>query len=176
MQTLIDPNNPHGWFLENTKLPIEILDLKQTLERVASPGNFIDCYEKWQVKSQALCNFMDAMEETGYVYNLQAQRAFEQKHNLPPMDENGSVLSVLVYNAQRYRRADTLVRDGWQPGSVLLPLCKGGDKIQVKGYNIIGGACVETLNIREINGEKFAMRPHKRKFAVNITGLPCKRV
>jgi len=171
--SVIDPKNPNHWFIDKPR-PTQILDLTETLALIANPGDFMETRDKWNVKSQALCDFMDELEKDGFVYNLQALRAFEKLHGLPAGSENGSVLSILVYNAQSFRRADQIVAEGWRPGAELLAAASPGDKIRVKGESILGGKVVEALTVRLINGVKYAMRPHKRKYAMNIAAMPCK--
>ncbi len=166
--------NPENLFTGKRK-PVEVLNKEQTLALLANPGDFLERRDKWEVKSQYLCDFMNDLERTGYVYNTAAMRAFEKAHGLPLFGDNGSVLSLLVYNAQGYRRGDQLVAEGWRPGAELMETAfAAGRKILVKGENILGGEARELLTVRKIDGKLYAMRPHKRKYAVNIAALPCK--
>ena len=56
---------------------------------------------------------MDELEKSGFVYNQAAQNHIEKTENIGPYGE-GSTLATLVYNAQRYRVHDKLIRLGYE--------------------------------------------------------------
>lgn len=167
--------NPRNLFT-GRRAPLLVLDKEQTLALLDNPGDFLKSDTRWAVKSEYLCEFMNELERTsGFVYNTSAMRAFEKAHDLPQYDDNGSVLSLLVYNAQGYRRGDLLVDEGWIPGEELLETAyREGKKLIARGESIIGGQVEEHFNVRMIEGKLYAMRPRKRKYAINVSKLPCK--
>ena len=67
-----------------------------------------DNLDKWRIQSTWLCDRLNEYEKTGYVYNAQAQRKIEQEEGLEPSPENGSMLSLLIYSAQKYRREEAI--------------------------------------------------------------------
>jgi len=159
-QTLALLKDPRGW--ESIGVTEEITD---------------DGISKWKVKSQYLCDFMDEMEKDGFVYNVAALRAFEKAHGLEPSPENGSVLSVLVYNAQDFRRHDRLVREGWTPcdDAMMLRAYQTGRPIIAQGENMIGGTVANGFKVRKMKGAigLYAFRGRERK-PFNLRGMPCK--
>jgi len=164
--------------MEFTAPPAHILSDSETLSMVdpEKGAAFLKNPDRYRTKSPMLCAFMDELEKDGFVYNAAALRAFEKAHGLPPSGENGSALSTLVYTSQTYRRHDQLVRGGWTAGSqeMLKQAHEQGMGIVVIGENMLGGTTCGVLKVREIEGKFYAMRPKKRKFAVNIAGKPCK--
>ena len=169
--------NPHNWFTDRPA-PVLILDRAETLALIHNPGDFLESGDKWRVKSTYICDLIHELGMTGFVYNTTAMRAVEKDNGLPEQGDNGSVLSLLVYNAQGYHRGDKLVADGWIPGSqeMLEQAFRTGKQIRVCGENILGGSVCESLKVRKIGEKFYAMRPHKRKYAVNTAGRPCKIV
>lgn len=133
---------------------------------------------KWSTCSIPLMDFMDELEKGGFVYNTQAMRAFEAAHNLPKFDDNGSQLSLLVYNCQGYRRARKLELDGWEPCTTeLLTLALQQKKrVVVEGEGAFG-TVREGLTVRvwKHDGKPHAFRPRQHR-PLNVGGLPCKLV
>lgn len=87
------------------KTPVLVLDKPQTLALLETgwTPNLLDGMNRWHVKSQWLCDELNEQEKSGYVYNAQALHQIEKQEGIGPFDENGSVLSILIYNAQGYR-------------------------------------------------------------------------
>jgi hypothetical protein len=171
-------DNPRNLFTER-KAPVLVLDKDATLAFIhENSGDFYQHPDRFAIRSNYLCDFLDELGESGFVYNLQAQRAFEKAHDIPEMAESGSVLSLLIYNAQGYRRGDAKVAAGWHPGNgdLLEEAHRTGSKIEVCGENALGFPAQEAFNVREIDGKLYAMRPRKRKYACNISGKPCRLV
>ena len=167
--------------------PIKTLDQKETLEVLAGNGDefWNRGLDKYRVKSQWLCDLLDQREATeGFQYNAPFQRWFEKEFQVGPFNENSSVLSLLIYTAQRFRRHDKLVREGWRPGceALLREAFEAKKDLEIylePIFNIIVNSekqssdpGVSSLKVREIGGKLYAMRPKKRKFAVNIEGKP----
>lgn len=169
--------------------PTVVLDKEQTLALLKIPAESdafmnIGGMGKWSVKSTWLCELLDAREATGkYQYNAEFQHWFEKEYGVGPFDENGSPLSLLVYNAQRFRRHDKMIREGYQPGSEELLREAFAKKVDIELYHeplfqiVVNGQSqdepnVNRLKVREIGGKLYAMHPRKRKWAVNIIGKP----
>lgn len=133
-----------------------------------------DSLAKYRVKSTWLCTLLNERAKVdGYQYNSKFQAWFERQFQLGPFNENNSVLSILIYNAQRYRRHDAMIEDGWTPCTPesLQQAFEQGRKLECLGENIIGGSTIGTLNIREVNGQLYAFPPRKRN-PVDLTGRP----
>jgi hypothetical protein len=129
---------------------------------------------KWLVKSQWLCDELNRMEQDGYVYNAEALRAIEKAEGIGPYDENGSPLSLLIYNAQGFRRSDALRAQGFEPGTpeMLQAAFEQGLKIELYHDSILGGSSVNSLTVKQFDGKLYAMQPRKRRYAVDIIGKP----
>ncbi len=167
------------------------LDREQTLEfikverkQLAAVYPELKGMGEFHVKSQWLCDLLNEREKVdGYQYNTQFQRWFEKEFNVGPYAENGSTISILVYNAQGYRRHDQLIAEGFQPGTdeLLRQAFEQKKPIELKVDHlftfVVNGEkqenpSVERLKVREIEGKLYAMRPKKRKYAVSIDGRP----
>lgn len=155
--------------------PFLTLDQPATLALLAQGIEALpDSLAKYRVKSTWLCTLLNEREKVdGYQYNTKFQAWLERQFSLGPYPENKSVLSILIYNAQRYRRHDVMIQDGWTPGTpeILQQAFKQGRKLEWLGENIIGGSTIGTLNIREVNGQIYAFPPRKRN-PVDVTGRP----
>lgn len=166
--------------MQFTAPPVRILTDAETLA-MADPTTgaaFLASPDRYRTKSPMICAFMDELEKNGFVYNAPALRAFEAAHGLPKHSENGSAFSVLVYTSQAYRAHDKLVRDGWTPGSpeMMQEAFDRGMGIMVCGSNMLGGNVEEVFKVRSIGSKLYVMRPHKKKYAIAIGGMPCKIV
>lgn len=155
--------------------PFLYLDQPATLALLAQGIEALpDSLAKYRVKSTWLCTLMNERAKVdGYQYNSKFQAWFERQFQLGPFNENNSVLSILIYNAQRYRRHDAMIEDGWTPCTPesLQQAFEQGRKLECLGENIIGGSTIGTLNIREVNGRLYAFPPRKRN-PVDVTGQP----
>lgn len=165
--------------------PKKVLDKAETLALLrADPAEFMNDRDHWDYKSQWICDLLDEREAVaGYQYNAKFQKWFETEYSVGPFGENGSPLSLLIYNAQRYRGHDKMVREGFQPGSDDLLREAFEKKVEIELYSeslfniVVNGEKMDNpnvsrLKVREIGGKLYAMRPKKRKFAVNIVGRP----
>lgn len=159
--------------------PFLTLDtIEETLAYLANPPK-LDGMQMWAVCSIPLCDFMDEMEKDGYVYNTQAQRAFEKAHGLEEKPENGSEMSRLVYNAQAYRRARKMELEGWEPCTreMLSEALRLKKRVQVRGEGMLGNEVQESFAVRIWNGNGLpcAFRDKKRN-PFGVVGMPCKLV
>ncbi len=155
--------------------PFLTLDQPATLALLAHGIEALpDSLAKYRVKSTWLCTLLNERAKVdGYQYNSKFQAWFERQFQLGPFNENNSVLSILIYNAQRYRRHDAMIEDGWTPCTPesLQQAFEQGRKLEWLGENIIGGSTIGTLNIRQVNGQLYAFPPRKRN-PVDVTGRP----
>ncbi len=155
--------------------PVAVWNEAQTLAALNDPASFPKRLDKWLVKSQWLCDLLNEKEKAeGFQYNISFQRWFEKTYNVGPFDENGSVLSLLVYNAQKYRRHDALIKEGWREGTdeVLREALTRKRPIEYRADSLFGGVSILKLNVREINGRLYAMKPRARTYGVSVLGQP----
>jgi hypothetical protein len=97
--------------------PFLTLDQPATLALLAQGIEALpDSLANYPVKSTWLCTLLNEREKVdGYQYNTKFQAWLEHQFSVGPSHENNSVLSILIYNAQRYRRHDAMIEDGWSP-------------------------------------------------------------
>jgi len=155
--------------------PVLILDQEQTLAMIDLPETSLpDDLNKFRIKSTWLCALLNERERTaGFQYNAQFQAWFEQQFQIGSVTEKNSMLSLLIYNAQCYRRHDALIEAGWAPGepAILEKAFKHGRKLEYLGETIIGGSAITTLTIREVHRQLYAFPPRKRH-PTSIIGQP----
>ena len=133
----------------------------------------------YRVKSQWLCDELDAREKaTGFQYNAEFQRYIEAQCGLAPSPESGSPLSLLIYNAQAYRRSDRLRREGYAPltQDMADAAMNRKAKIQVYGSSLLGMPATGLFNPRRIQGRVYLMPPRSRTRCIRIEGQPAKIV
>ncbi len=133
--------------------------------------------DMYRVKSQWLCDELDAYQaQIGFPYNSLFQEWLEKREGLAPADQSGSVRSLLIYNAQQFRRSDALRRAGWSPLAQELIDQAGLRRapIEVMAETVIGGDVVEQLTVRNVGGKLFAFRADRRKYAVCPEGQPAR--
>jgi len=117
---------------------------------------------RYLVKSNWLIALIDEIVATGkYPYNGDVQRLAEKRLGLERQSDNGSPLSALVYNAQRYRRADMLVAAGYRPLTQEMV-----DEAFRMGWKVEVGSVI--ANPRKIGGQIYLMKPHASKRALCI--------
>jgi len=162
--------------------PLKTLDEKETLallklslEEIHQLDRELGGMGKWRIKSLWLCELLNQREKThGFQYNAEFLRWFEKEYGVGPFAENGSTLSILIYNAQGYRRHDRLVAEGWQPGSeaLLQEAFEQNRMLEIRKSSLFGGVGITPLKIKKVGDKLYAMAPKKRKYAVNIVGEP----
>ena len=119
--------------------PKRTLNREETLAVLQDPETFMHDKDHWEVKSTWLCDRLNEYEKTGYVYNAEAMRKIEAEERLPRFNDNNSALSLLIYNAQRYRRSDRLRQEGWSylnPDMVKTAIAQKR-KIEILGENVL---------------------------------------
>lgn len=155
--------------------PILVLDQEQTLAMIELlESSLPDDLNKFRIKSSWLCSLLNERERVaGFQYNAQFQAWFEQQFQIGSITEKNSMLSLLIYNAQCYRRHDALIEAGWTLGepAILEKAFKHGRKLEYLGENIIGGSVVTTLTVRDIHHQLHAFPPRKRN-PISIIGQP----
>lgn len=126
--------------------------------------------KRYEVKSTWIISLINEITTSGkYPYNLDVQRLAEERLGLEKSPDSGCPISVLVYNAQAYRRSDKLTADGYQPLSNNLVAKAFADKSKLQ----FPGA-EELCNVRQIDGKLYVMKPRKRRWGVGIHGQPVK--
>ena len=152
-------------------------DVRKWLDNPVGWSGIIDgIMDKWRIKSLWIISLIDEIESSGhYPYNAEVKWLAEERLGLPsgrPARDvrEGTSLSLLVYNAQCYRRSDNLKAMGFLPGDEhMLQLAYQTDcKIETCNRML--------LTVKKINDTLYAMPPRKRKWAVNITGVPVRIV
>jgi hypothetical protein len=129
--------------------------------------------QQFSVKSIWLITLIDEIEESGrYPYNAVVKRLAEQRMGLPPKTDTeyareGDVLSLLIYNAQCYRRSDKMKADGLFPFT---------EEVKRQAFEqkrtILCGS--KKLKVREISGVLYAMQPRMRRQYTPAMGQPVK--
>ena len=149
------------------------LNREETLALIAS-GQWPtgDTLSKYTIQSLWICDRLNEYEKDGYVYNAPAQRRLEAEEGLPPSPENGSILSVLIYNAQRYRQEDRLTAEGYEPltPDLVQRAMATNRKVEVRGENIIGGACVTLCRPIQTADGYAVLLPKKRNKGFRANG------
>jgi hypothetical protein len=114
--------------------PVLVLDQEETLAMIdLQESSLPDDLNKFRIKSTWLCSQLNERERiAGFQYNAQFQAWFEQQLQIGSITEKNSMLSLLIYNAQCYRRHDALVDATWTPGepSILEKAFKHGRKLE----------------------------------------------
>ena len=146
--------------------PVLVLDQEQTLALIDLPESSLpDDLNKFRIKSTWLCSLLNERERVaGFQYNAQFQAWFEQQFQIGSITEKNSMLSLLIYNAQCYRRDDALIEAGWTPGepAILEKAFQRGRKLEYLSEKIIGGSAITTLTVREVQRQLYAFPPRKR--------------
>lgn len=129
---------------------------------------------RWRVKSLWLIGLIDEVVASGeYPYNATIKKLAEQRLGLPPKlereySQEGDTLSLLIYNAQGYRRSDRLVAQGYRPCSqeMIEEAHRTGRKLELPGGTL--------LTVREVEGKLYAFKPRMRRYAVAVQGNPAR--
>jgi hypothetical protein len=137
----------------------------------------------YRIKSAWLISLIEEIVATGqFPYNADIKKLAEQRLGLPAKPEaeysqEGDVLSLLIYNAQNYRRSDKLIADGYQPFTpeLLQRAHEEGRTLELFSTGLMGSS-VFKLNVRKIGNELYAMRPKKRKEYIPPRGQPVRLV
>ena len=161
----------------NRQLPKLILETREETLAYLANGFDMESFDKWAICSLYLCDYMDALEKEGFVYNAFALRRFEKDHGLEPGDENGSPLSILIYNCQGYRSARRKEIEGWETVTpeLLAEALRTGSRLEVEGEGAFG-TVRELLTVRpDANGAPRAFRPRQRR-PLLLGDLPCRLV
>ena len=140
--------------------------------------------DPWLVKSIWLIELIDEIAATGeYPYNSTVKHLAEQRLGLPPQShayyaKEGDTLSLLIYNAQRFRGSDRLTAAGFSPLTQDMLIQAFNKKLQIELWsdNLFGGASLVRLNVKLINDMLYAMKPRKRHYAVQVLGQPARLV
>jgi hypothetical protein len=166
---------------------IRVLDKEQTLAAIqhgndrAAAFPDLDTFKHWNIKSQWFCDLLDEREKVdGSQYNAGFLRWFEKENNVGPFDENDSVASMLIYNAQRYRRIDKAIREGWKPltPELVQEAIDRKAKIEMLGENMLGGQ-VQQAGYRPLkrdDGIYFVMAPRARNRGFRADGTRSGRI
>ena len=159
-------------FMGDPALTLETMeDVRQWL---VNPISYNDTRVKWLIKSPWIIGLIGEIEASGkYPYNAEVKWMVEERLGLPcgratNDTREGTPISTLVYNAQNYRRSDAMLAAGFVPGSddMLVAAFESNRKIETAGGNV--------LTVKEIDGKLYALKPYKRKWAVQIIGVPCR--
>jgi hypothetical protein len=121
------------------------------------------------VHSDWIIGLIDEIAATGkYPYNADVHRLARQRLGLPALSEaenakEGTPLSLLIYNAQGFRRDRDLRAKG------LEPLTQEMIDEAKKTNRQIELADATRCNVREVEGRNYAFRPRKRTHAIGLT-------
>jgi hypothetical protein len=150
-----------------------LADKIATLAALENP-DWMETYpRKYNTKSQWLCDLLDERERVdGYQYNLSFQRWLEKEYGIGPYDENGSPLSILIYNAQSYRRNDAIRREGFAPlTQAMIDEAHAAKKgIELQGENMLGSTVRNVYKTRAIQGINYLVPPRTRNKCIRPNG------
>ena len=125
---------------------------------------------QYNVKSQWLIGLIDELSVSGFVYNAQVKKLAEERLGLPARDDTyysqeGDVLSLLIYNAQKYRNSDRLKAQGFVPFTtdVMQDAFQSKKKIQLGS---------KLLTVKKFGDKLYAMEPRRRKYGILPQGQP----
>lgn len=123
---------------------------------------------QYRIRSEFCVALIAEIESTGkYPYNLDVQRLAEKRLGIAEQPDSQSALSVLVYNAQQFRRDDKNVARGLSAFTPEMIAEAGeGGRIELGNGQI--------LNVRRVNGKLYAMPPRARNRCVQPGGHPAK--
>ena len=124
--------------------------------------------QSYRIKSVWLISLIDEIEASGkFPYNADVLEMAENRLGMPPRpkrsdySQEGSPLSQLIYNAQQYHHSDRLRTNGFVPLTAdLVEKLGAGARLLTKGG--------QTLVIKKIHDQLYAMEPRKRKYAVSL--------
>jgi hypothetical protein len=141
---------------------------------IADFFGLVSSRDVYRIKSTWLIALIDEIAASTYPYNSTVQRAAETRLGIPAQPDNGSLLSLLIYNAQGYRRSDKLIAAGFRP----LTQRMLEDAFRLKAQIATAGdVCGDSVyNVRMVSGKLYAMKPRKRKWAAQISGQPARIV
>ncbi len=141
--------------------------------------------DAYSIKSDWLISLIDeivAQSKDRFAYNAQVKRLAAERLGLPGCTEEyyhseGDALSLLVYNAQNYRRSDELRKQGFEPMTPALieRAFAGSQKIEVLNDNVFGSSALQ-LTVKKVGEKLYAMPPRKRKQYIQPIGQPAKLI
>lgn len=150
--------------------------------------------DKYEIRSQYIVDAIyDVMREQNrdMAYNTEVTALVRERLNIGHLPkeisaDEGSLLSLLVYNAQNFRRSEEYVREGYEPftNELVARAFEEKKKIDIQPESfikiIVNGAPYESpksyLTVREIAGKLYSFRPRKRNKYVIPDGRPAKLV
>lgn len=164
-----------GYFMES---PLQVLpDMEDVRKFIALPRpNGCDSF---RIKSVWIVGLIDEISARGeYPYNATVKRLAMDRLGMPRVSDaeyarEGDALSLLVYNAQCFRRSDMLRADGFKPFTdELLTEAGAGGRIELLGSNMLGGQARSILKVRDLGGKLYAMPPKARNRYLSPSGQP----
>lgn len=149
---------------------IHLRTAEETIDAINDPSWLSLPYPgRWCVRSDFLVALIDEFKREGkYPYNSEVQRVAESRLGIPQMPDNQSTLSLLVYNAQKFRRSDRLRAQG------LAPLTQEMIDRAGEGGKVLIGETV--FNVRHVGGKLHLMKPRARNRGVFVNDQPAKIV
>lgn len=161
-------------FMPDPKL---VLNKEETLDAIKN--GLPKGVDEFSIKSIWLCDVIRGYEKNvGYPYNREVQRYIEKMEGIDEYSDSASPIATLIYNAQRYRRHDDLMAEGWQPGTPELIEKAARDKLEIEllGENALGGRATGRYVPKLVHGKYYAMVPGSRNRHADVTGRPVRLV
>ncbi len=165
--------------------PVKTLETMEDVRAwINGPVIELDWHEKYRVRSNWLVSIIDEVTASGeFPYNSAIKRIAEERLGFPKKPDEyyaneGSPLSLLIYNAQRFRGSDNLRESGFEPltQDLIDRALREEKSIEISGHNMIGGAVTQKFKVRTIQGKNYLMEPRKRKYCVPPKCQPAKLV
>jgi len=121
--------------------------------------------EKWELASEWLADLLDERSKTdGFQYNSKFQQWIEKAEGWEEADENGSVLSLLIYNSQSFRRVRAKRQAGYEmlTEAMIHQAIKEKRKIEIYSESIIGDSTKKGTPKILNDGRSVVMYPRSR--------------
>jgi len=159
--------------------PIATLETKEQVCELLKSANeeksVFHNYDKWRIKSVWLINLIDEIAAGGqFPYNDLVVEVATSRIG----DIHNKFLGILVFNAQKFREHDQLIRSGYMPFTpeLLRDAYETGKRIQILGETVLGTDAAVILTPKMMHGNLYAMLPNKRTKHFPPQGQPVKIV
>lgn len=115
------------------------------------------------MRSDFVVGIIQEIKKTQFPYNAVVQREVEKRLGLPRYDDNGSVLSGLVYACQRCAEDESRLAAGFEPATAEFMLRALGGKIAVLEDSLFGGKREKVYNVVKYGAIIGIREPRHRK-------------
>lgn len=148
----------------------------EILAEVESKTDTAKSLAQCRIKSLWLIDLINEISQIKFVSNNEVKTIALQRLGLD-QDDSG-FLSLLVYNAEAYKKSDGFTNAGYVPltQDMIEQAFKYGAKVEVYHFAIVGGAQYIKYPVREVNDKVYAFIPKCKKQVLRVEGQPAKIV